>query len=64
MEANQITIYVLLLLNLLKELFSEQEYKTFPDADTPTDQDYDLPNADKKDKEAVYVIHYLKTKAL
>ena len=38
--------------------------RRFPDADTPTDQDYDLPGADKKDRESVYVIHYLKTKAL
>ena len=38
--------------------------RRFPDADTPTDQDYDLPGADRKDKEAVYMIHYLKTKAL
>ncbi|HEY6505371.1 MAG TPA: six-hairpin glycosidase [Chitinophagaceae bacterium] len=35
--------------------------RRFPDADTPTDQDYDLPGADKKDKEAVYYISYLKT---
>ena len=38
--------------------------RRFPDADTPTDQDYDLPGADRRDKEAVYLIHYLKTKAL
>jgi hypothetical protein len=38
--------------------------RRFPDADTPTDQDYDLPNPDRRDKEAVYMIHYLKTKAL
>jgi len=38
--------------------------RRFPDADTPTDQDYDLPGADRKDREAVYMIHYLKTKAL
>ncbi len=37
--------------------------RRFPDADTPTDQDYDLPGADKKDKEAVYRIYYLKTKS-
>jgi len=35
--------------------------RRFPDADTPTDQSYDLPNADAKDKEAAYFIHYLKT---
>ena len=38
--------------------------RRFPDADTPTDQDYDLPNADAKTKEAVYLIHNLKTKGL
>ena len=38
--------------------------RRFPNADTPTDQDYDLPNADTKAKEAVYLIHYLKTKGL
>ncbi|MEI9955932.1 MAG: six-hairpin glycosidase [Ferruginibacter sp.] len=38
--------------------------RRFPDSDTPTDQSYDLPNANAKDKEAVYLIHYLKTKAL
>lgn len=38
--------------------------RRFPNADTPTDQDFDLPNADAKVKEGVYFIHYLKTKAL
>ncbi len=37
--------------------------RRFPDADTPTDQDYDLQNADARGKEAVYYINYLKTKA-
>ena len=45
-------------------VFRTGHTRHFPDADTPTDQDYDLPGADKKDKEAVYMIHYLKTKAL
>ena len=44
--------------------FRTGEVRRFPDADTPTDQDYDLPNDDRKDKEAVYYIHYLKTKKL
>jgi len=35
--------------------------RRFPDADTPTDQSYDLPNANTRDKEATYFIHYLKT---
>lgn len=38
--------------------------RRFPYADTPTDQDYDLPGADKEDRKSVYVIHYLKTKSL
>ncbi|NIG55341.1 six-hairpin glycosidase [Chitinophaga sp. Cy-1792] len=33
----------------------------FPDADTHTDQDYDLPAPDSKAPEARYLIHYLKT---
>ncbi len=42
-------------------VFRTGNVRRFPDADTPTDQDYDLPNPNKKDKEAVYYIHYLKT---
>ncbi|RXK58001.1 six-hairpin glycosidase [Lacibacter luteus] len=38
--------------------------RRFPDADTPTDQDYDLPGADAKAKEAVYYIHSVKTRGL
>lgn len=38
--------------------------RRFPDAGTPTDQEYDLPGANRKEKEAVYQIHYLTTKAL
>ena len=45
-------------------IFRTGETRRFPNADTPTDQDYDLPNADAKAKEAVYIIHYLKTKSL
>jgi hypothetical protein len=45
-------------------VFRTGEVRRFPDADTPTDQDYDLPNADARSKEAVYKIEYLKTKAL
>ena len=45
-------------------VFRTGAVRRFPDADTPTDQDYDLPNPNRKDKEAVYLIHYLKTKAL
>lgn len=35
--------------------------RRFPNADTPTDQDYDLPNADAKGKEAIYYLHFLQT---
>ncbi len=45
-------------------VFRTGSVRRFPNADTPTDQDYDLPGADRRDKEAVYQIHYLKTKAL
>ena len=38
--------------------------RRFPNADTPTDQDYDLSNANAKDNEAIYFIHYLKTTSL
>jgi hypothetical protein len=38
--------------------------RRFPNADTPTDQDYDLPNADARSKEAVYQLYYLRTKNL
>ena len=43
-------------------IFRTGSTRRFPNADTPTDQDYDLPNADAKDKEAVFYIHYLKTR--
>ncbi|PZP44520.1 MAG: six-hairpin glycosidase [Pseudopedobacter saltans] len=36
----------------------------FPDADTPTDQSYDLPNAGEKTKEAIYYIDYFKSEKL
>jgi hypothetical protein len=36
--------------------------RRFPDADTPTDQMYDLPNPGSEDKQAIYYIGGLKTK--
>jgi hypothetical protein len=44
-------------------VFRTGSTRRFPDADTPTDQDYDLPVADKKNNEAAYSIQYLKTKS-
>ena len=45
-------------------VFRTGSTRRFPDADTPTDQDYDLPGANARLKEAMYIIHYLKTKKL
>ena len=45
-------------------VFRTGSVRRFPNADTPTDQDYDLPGADRRDREAVFQIHYLKTKGL
>jgi hypothetical protein len=41
--------------------FRTGDTRRFPNADTPTDQMYDLPNAGKGDREAVYCIKYLTT---
>jgi hypothetical protein len=45
-------------------VFRTGSVRRFPDADTPTDQNYDLPGADRRDKEAKYLIHSVITKAL
>jgi hypothetical protein len=37
--------------------------RRFPDADTPTDQMYDLPGPNEKDKPAQFFIKYLKTRS-
>lgn len=42
-------------------IFRTGHVRRFPDADTPTDQDYDLPNAGEQDKKAVYYITSFKT---
>lgn len=34
--------------------------RRFPDADTPTDQNYDLPDPTRKDREAVFFVDYFK----
>jgi len=44
-------------------VFRTGSTRRFPDADTPTDQAYDLPNAGTRGKEAVYTIQYVTTKA-
>jgi len=45
-------------------VFRTGNVRRFPDADTPTDQDYDLPNTGAVDKEAVYYIKSFKTKKI
>jgi hypothetical protein len=45
-------------------IFRTGNTRRFPDAETPTDQMYDLPEPDRKDKEATYFINYLKTSAV
>ena len=45
-------------------VFRTGSTRRFPDADTPTDQMYDLPGADQKDKEVAFFIKYLKTSSL
>ncbi|MBO9593203.1 MAG: six-hairpin glycosidase [Niabella sp.] len=44
--------------------FRTGSVRRFPDADTPTDQLYDLPGAGEKDKEAVFDVHYFKSTKL
>jgi hypothetical protein len=48
--------------NVQRIMFRTGEVRRFPDADTPTDQMYDLPNAGAQAKQAVYYIKSLKTK--
>lgn len=43
-------------------VFRTGNIRRFPDADTPTDQDYDVAGTELQDKEAVYYIKSLKTK--
>lgn len=42
-------------------MFRTGVVRKFPDAETPTDQDFDLKNAGDKDEEAIFYIHSLKT---
>ena len=44
--------------------FRTGDVRRFPDADTPTDQDYDLPKAGEKEKEASWFITSFKTKKM
>lgn len=48
--------------NIQRVTFRTGEGRRFPDADTPTDQSYDLPGSGAIDKEAVYFIQSFKVK--
>ncbi|GAB4030578.1 exo-alpha-sialidase [Spirosoma jeollabukense] len=45
-------------------VFRTGAVRRFPDADTPTDQNYDLPKAGEQDAEAVFIIKSFKTSGL
>jgi hypothetical protein len=49
------------LASISRVTFRTGDVRRFPDADTPTDQSYDLPNASEKDKEASWFVSGLKT---
>jgi hypothetical protein len=50
--------------NVERIVFRTGSTRRFPDADTPTDQMYDLPDPDRRAKEAAFFIAYLKTEPL
>lgn len=47
--------------SLERVVFRTGETRRFPNADTPTDQNFDVPNSGASDKEAVYFIKSLRT---
>jgi len=49
-------------LSVKRIVFRTGGVRRFPNADTPTDQDFDLPNGGEKDKPAVFYIKHLITK--
>jgi len=50
-------------LTVKRIVFRTGGVRRFPNADTPTDQDFDLPNGGEKDKPAVFYIKNFATKA-
>ncbi len=50
--------------NLERITFRTGGIRRFPDTDTPTDQDFDVRQDGKPDREAVYYINYLRTEKL
>ena len=49
------------LTSINRVVFRTGHVRRFPDADTPTDQDYDLPKGGEQDKKAVFYISSFKT---
>jgi hypothetical protein len=47
--------------SLQRIMFRTGEVRRYPNADTPTDQDFDVENPGEQDKEAVFYIKSLKT---
>jgi hypothetical protein len=54
-------LFFMPLSSINRVVFRTGHVRRFPDADTPTDQDYDLPNGGEQDKKAVYYISSFKT---
>lgn len=52
------------LASINRVVFRTGHVRRFPDADTPTDQSYDLPRAGEKDKEAIWFIKSFRTEGL
>jgi len=48
-------------LSVNRVVFRTGNIRRFPDADTPTDQDFDRPNAGEAAKQAVFYIKSFKT---
>jgi hypothetical protein len=61
-DNGNITLFFAPLLSMDRIVFRTGEPRHFPNAETPADNMTDLPEAGKRDKEAVYYVTYLKTK--
>lgn len=61
-DNGNVTLFFAPLSSMDRIVFRTGEPRHFPNAETPADNMTDLPEAGKRDKEAVYYITYLKTK--
>ena len=62
-QANGVLLFFAPLHSVERVVFRTGETRRFPDADTPTDQNYDLPKAGEQDRKASYYITSFKTSA-